>query len=56
MAATDEFTDALDSAADILHRQLSRDEVLSACLWGNAPAQIWPARDWVAGWAPYHRN
>jgi len=26
VAATDEFTDALDSAADILHRQLSTDE------------------------------
>jgi len=26
VAATDEFTDALDSAADILHRQLSADE------------------------------
>jgi hypothetical protein len=26
VAVTDEFTDALDSAADILHRQLSTDE------------------------------
>jgi hypothetical protein len=26
VAATDEFTDALDSAADILHRQLGTDE------------------------------
>jgi len=26
VAATDEFTDALDSAADVLHRQLSTDE------------------------------
>ncbi len=26
VAATDELTDALDSAADILHRQLSTDE------------------------------
>ena len=36
-AATDEFTDALNSAADILHRQLSTDESADSAPLGERP-------------------